>query len=86
MSPVPLAAKKQLLSLDATPLDGKLFRMPLFRPGTVVLCAGKKHTVNYISIRRGELWVYLNGSDHPVRPEILRVAPATFSIERQPYR
>lgn len=83
MIPVPLVAKKQILSLDASPVDGKLFRMPLFRPGTVVLWAGKKHTVSYVMIRRRELWVYLNGSDHPVRPETLRVAPATFSIERQ---
>jgi hypothetical protein len=80
---VPAEVKKQVLHLDATPVDGKTFRMPLFRPGTVVLRAGRKHTVSHVMIRKGELWVYLNGTDAPMRPEALRVAPALFSLERQ---
>lgn len=83
MSAVPSEAKKQSQSLAASPVDGKLFRMPLFRPGTVVLSGTKRHTVNCVMIRRGELWIYLNGIEAPVRPETLRVAPALFSLQRQ---
>lgn len=86
MSIVPAEVKKQVLGLDASPVDGKTFRMPLFRPGTVVLRGGKRHTVSYVMIRKGELWVYLNGADAPARPETLRVAPALFSLERQKLR
>ncbi|MDD2609844.1 MAG: hypothetical protein PHX60_09155 [Giesbergeria sp.] len=86
MRTVPAEVKKQVLSLDASPVDGKTFRMPLFRPGTVVLRAGKKHTVSHVMIRKGELLVYLHGVDAAMRPETLRVAPALFSIERQKLR
>ncbi|GAB3360896.1 MULTISPECIES: hypothetical protein [Giesbergeria] len=83
MSAVPSEAKQQPLSLTASSVNGKVFRMPLFRPGTVVLRGTKRHTVHYVMIRRGDLWIYLNGVEAPVRPETLRVAPALFAIERQ---
>ncbi len=84
MSLVPAQANPKNQSLAASPVEGELFRMPLFRRGTVVLRGTKKHTVDYVLIRKGELWVHLNGVDAPVRPETLRVSSALFSLQRQP--
>ena len=62
----------------------KTFRMPLFRPGTVVMRGKSRYTVSYVMVRRGELWVYLAGKDVPVRSDSLQVEHTIFSAVRQP--
>ena len=62
----------------------KTFRMPLFRPGPVVMRGKSRYTVSYVMVRRGELWVYLAGKDVPVRSDSLQVEPTIFSTVRQP--
>jgi hypothetical protein len=58
------------------------FRMPLFKPGTIVRLGHKQETVSHILIRRGTLWVHLVGHGAPVDAEALAVEPAVFTLAR----
>ena len=75
---------KKVQGVIAFAAKDKTFRMPLFRPGTVVMRGNTRHTVSYVMVRRGELWVYLNGKETPVRSDTLQAESVLFSTVRQP--
>ena len=58
------------------------FRMPLFKPGTVVRLGRNQETVSHIFIQRGMLWVHLVGHGAPVDAEALTLEPAVFTLTR----
>ena len=84
MSPEQSTTSRKALGIVAFDARKETFRMPLFRPGTVVMRGTKRHTVNYVILRRGELWVQLNGQEAPVRADLLQAEPALFSRVRLP--
>ncbi|MGN1055442.1 MAG: hypothetical protein ACI4QS_01860 [Comamonas sp.] len=60
------------------------FQMPVFKPGTRVMQAGREETVSHVVLRRREMMVYLVGHDEPVKPERLTLTPTWFTTERRP--
>ncbi|MFT3815084.1 MAG: hypothetical protein QM740_17180 [Acidovorax sp.] len=64
--------------------EGKIFRMPLYRPGTRVRMAGRNETVSHIVVRRYFLSVHLVGREAPVRPDEIELASTVFSTARKP--
>ena len=60
----------------------KHFRMPLFRPGTRVWHAGRWEIVQYVSLRRHDMLVYLEGHADPVASYALELEPTVFTTER----
>ena len=64
--------------------EGKIFRMPLYSPGTRVKMAGRNETVSHIVVRRYFLSVHLVGRDAPVRPDAIELAYTVFSTARKP--
>ena len=64
--------------------DAAYYYMPLFSPGASVLMGAKRETVSHVVIRRCALMVYLQGHDHPVRPESLHLEPTAFHLTRRP--
>lgn len=64
----------------------KHFRMPVYRPGTRVKCAGSWETVSHVSLRRHDLSVYLVGRAEPVDPMELELEPTVFTTVRVPDR
>ena len=58
------------------------FRMPLFKPGTVVRFGANRETVSHIIIRRSVLLVHLVGYEAPVNADVLTVEPAVFTLRR----
>ena len=65
-------------------VEGGVFRMPLFRPGTRVRLDGRHETVSHVVVRRQLLSVHLVGHGLPVRPEQLELEPTVFSTVRKP--
>ena len=60
------------------------FQMPVFKPGTRVLRAGREETVSHVVLRRREMMVYLIGHEEPVKPERLSLTPTWFTTTRRP--
>ena len=58
------------------------FRMPVFKPGTVVRLGQSRETVSHIIIQRSVLLVYLVGYEAPVNADTLTVEPSVFSLAR----
>lgn len=65
-------------------VEGGVFRMPLFHPGTRVHLDGHPETVSHVVVRRQLLSVHLVGHGAPVRPEQLELEPTVFSTVRKP--
>ena len=59
------------------------FRMPLFKPGTVVRLGHSQATVSHIIPRRSVLLVHLVGYDAPVNADALTVEPTVFMLGRR---
>ena len=59
------------------------FRMPLFKPGTVVRLGDSQATVSHIILRRSVLLVHLVGYDAPVNADALTVEPTVFMLGRR---
>ncbi|HAU56151.1 MAG: hypothetical protein C0492_14535 [Verminephrobacter sp.] len=59
------------------------FRMPLFKPGTVVRLGHSQATVSHIILRRSVLLVHLVGYDAPVNADALTVEPTVFMLGRR---
>ena len=60
------------------------YYMPLFSPGASVMLAGRYETVSHVVVRRCALMVYLQGHEHPVQPESLKLEPTAFHLTRRP--
>ena len=60
------------------------YYMPLFSPGASVMLAGRHETVSHVVVRRCALMVYLQGHEHPVHPESLKLEPTAFHLTRRP--
>ena len=58
------------------------FRMPLFKPGTVVRLGDSPATVSHIILQRSVLLVHLVGYDAPVNADTLSLEPAVFTLAR----
>lgn len=58
------------------------FRMPLFKPGTVVRLGKSQATVSHVILRRSVLLVRLVGYDAPVNADSLTLEPAVFTLAR----
>lgn len=52
-----------------------LGRMPLFHPGRTAYFNGREVVVGHVLIRKGQLFVHLNGVAHPVPSEHIDMAP-----------
>lgn len=48
-----------------------IYTMPSFRPQQRVTYNGVTHIVNYVTLRKGELWVNLVGVEKSVHPDKL---------------
>lgn len=62
--------------------SAECFRMPLFKPGTVVRLGQSQETVSHIIVRRSVLLVHLVGYEAPVNADVLTVEPAVFTLAR----
>ena len=60
------------------------YHMPLFKPGTFVQWNHQRETVSHVVVRRCALMVYLQGHEHPVHPESLKLDPTAFHLTRRP--
>ncbi len=58
------------------------FRMPVYKPGTRVRCAGSWETVSHVTLRRQDISVYLVGRAEPVDPVELELEPTLFTTVR----
>lgn len=65
-----------------TMVKSAYFRMPLFKPGTVVLLESKRETISYIIVRRNLLLVHLVGRETPVHSDELVLEPSLFTLAR----
>jgi hypothetical protein len=63
--------------------DTLTIRMPIFRAGQAVQHHGYSARVSHVLLRRGELFVYLQGQDSPVTPSELSVEPTVFVYRRR---
>ena len=59
------------------------FRMPLFKPGTLVRLGHRQETVSHVLIRRGMLMVHLVGHGAPVDADALTLEPSVFVLARR---
>ena len=73
-----LETLRSLLIMDSA----ACFRMPLFKPGTVVRLGQSRETVSHIIIRRSVLLVHLVGYEAPVNADALTVEPSVFTLAR----
>ena len=64
----------------------RIFYMPLYKPGTVVIWRAQKQIISHVMLRRDELWIYMTKHIDPVRPEELQIKPTRLSTVRQPDR
>jgi len=62
----------------------RLFRMPLYKPGTRVRYRGAWETVSHVTLRRHDLAVFLVGRADAADPFELEIEPTVFTTERVP--
>ncbi len=82
MSPVQSMTKKKVEGAMAFADREKTFRMPLFRPGTVVM-GQSRYTVSYVMVRRGSCGCTLRVKMYPCARTAAGGAH-DFSTVRQP--
>ena len=63
--------------------DTLTIRMPIFRAGQTVQHRGYSARVSHVLLRRGEMFVYLEGQANPVDPLELSVEPTEFTYHRK---
>jgi hypothetical protein len=57
--------------------------LPIFKPGSTVLHNGRTERVSHVMLRRGQLFVYLQGHTDPLQPEQLSVEPTELIYYRK---
>lgn len=62
--------------------DTVKIRLPLFKAGQAVQHQGRSARVSHVLLRRGELFVYLEGRDVPVDPVELTVEPTELVYKK----
>ncbi|HSV52152.1 MAG TPA: hypothetical protein VLJ57_08560 [Burkholderiaceae bacterium] len=63
--------------------DTVTIRMPIYRSGQTVQHHGYSARVSHVLLRRGELFVYLEGRENPVDPSELALEPTEFVYRRK---
>lgn len=63
--------------------DTVTIRMPIFKSGQTVQHHGYSARVSHVLLRRGELFVYLEGRESPVDPSELALEPTVLIYRRK---
>lgn len=63
--------------------DTVTIRLPIFRAGQSVQHKGRGARVSHVLLRRGQLFVYLEGDEGPIDPAELSVPPTEFIFRKR---
>lgn len=62
--------------------DTVKIRLPIYRTGQAVQYRGRSARVSHVLLRRGELFVYLEGQESPVDPAELTTEPTELIYKK----